>query len=135
MFRNPRFRRMDSRTYTLDFSASADGVTLPSVVSMKETPCAHFGVFAVTRDSQNRLLDLARGYGPLSLVTPGLRAINFHRSLDGKRVINLGLWAHLDAWDDLQKQSGFSGENMYWEDTVDDFQPDLFDVVAVESAQ
>ncbi len=134
MFRTTSFRRMDSRTYTLDFSASADGVALPSLISLATTPCAHFGVFSVTRESQNHLLDLARGYGPRSLITPGIQSINFHRSLDGKRVINLGLWADFDGWDELLKQPGFEGKDMYWEHAVDDWQPDFFDVVTVETA-
>lgn len=134
MFRTTSFRRMDSRTYTLDFSGSADGVALPSLISLAKTPCAHFGVFSVTPESQNRLLDLARGYGPRSLITPGIQSINFHRSLDGKRVINLGLWADFDGWDDLLKQPGFDGKDMYWEQAVDDWQPDFFDVVAVQAA-
>ena len=134
MFRTTTYRRMDSRTYTLDFSKSADGVALPSVMSLAKTPGAHFGVFSVTLETQNHLLDLARGYGPKSLVTPGLTSINFHRSLDGKRVINLGLWANFDNWEDLNKLSDFKGDDMYWEHDVDDWQPDLFKVVAVEVA-
>lgn len=134
MFRTTTYRRMDSRTYTLDFSDTAEGVGLPSLVSLEKTPCAHFGVFSVTRDTQNHLLDLARANGPESLVTPGLQSINFHRSLDGKRVINLGLWANFDNWEDLNKLSDFKGDDMYWEHDVDDWQPDLFKVVAVEVA-
>ncbi|MBC8114326.1 MAG: antibiotic biosynthesis monooxygenase [Candidatus Saccharimonas sp.] len=133
MFRTTTYRRMDSRTYTLDFSKSVDGVALPSLVSLAKTPGAHFGVFSVTRETQNHLLELARAYGPTSLVTPGLVSINFHRSLDGKRVINLGLWSDFDHWEDLNKLSDFKGDAMYWEHAVDDWQPDLFKVVAVES--
>lgn len=70
----PTFARLDSRTYTVDFSDSA---TLPTQVSLGGTPLAHFGIFSVAPENQDRLLELAQANAPKSLITPGLVSINF----------------------------------------------------------
>lgn len=129
----PSFKLLDSRTYTVEFTDQAESVTPPTRVSMKQTPNAHFGIFSVTRENQDRMLDLARENAPKSLTTPGLGllAIDFHRSIDGLQVINLGVWATLDNFNSLTQQPGFQDDNLYWKG-VADFQYDFFDVVAVE---
>jgi hypothetical protein len=128
------FKLLDSRTYTVEFTDQAASVAAPTQVSMKHTPYAHFGIFSVTPENQDRMLDRAREYGPKSLTTPGLLAIDFHRSLDGLQVINLGLWTTFDDFNFLKQQPGFHDDNLYWEG-VAEFQPGFFDVVAVEVGQ
>lgn len=130
----PTFKLLDSRTYTVEFTAQAAAVTPPTRVSMKQTPYAHFGIFSVTREHQGRMLDRAREHAPTSLTTPGLLAINFHRSIDGMQVINLGVWTSLDDFSALLQRPGFRKDNQYWQG-VADFQPDFFDVVALEVGQ
>ncbi len=81
------------------------------------------------------MLDLAWENAPKSLqVTPGLIAINFHRSVDRLQVINLGLWSTFDNFNVLTQQPGFREDSLYWDGTAD-FQPDFFDVVLVEIGQ
>ncbi|MEH2182271.1 antibiotic biosynthesis monooxygenase [Nostoc sp.] len=126
----PTFKLLDSRTYTVEFTDQAESMTPPTQVSM-QTPYAHFGIFSVTRENQDRLLDLARKYAPKSLTTPGLLAIDFHRSIDGLQVINLGVWTTFDDFNFLIQRPGFRDDNLYWEG-VADFQGVFFDVVAVE---
>jgi quinol monooxygenase YgiN len=127
----PTFQLVDSRTYTVEFTDRADSVALPVQVSIDQTPHAHFGIFSVTHENQDRLLDLARENAPKSLTTPGLIAIDFHRSIDGLQVINLGVWTTFDDFNSLTQQPGFRDDNLYWEG-VADFNFDFFDVVAVE---
>ena len=130
----PTIKLLDSRTYTVEFIDQAESVAPPTQVSMRQTPHAHFGIFSVVRENQDRLLDLGREYAPKSLATPGLLAINFHRSIDELQVINLGVWTTFDDFNSLTQKSGFRDDNLYWED-VADFHFDFFDVVAVEVGQ
>ena len=125
---------VDSRTYSVEFSAHPAFVAPPTLASMERTPFAHFGIFTVTRENQNRMVDRARANAPKALGTPGLMAINFHRSLDSLRVVNLGLWFSLDDFDASIQRPGFRDDDLYWEG-VADFQPDFFDVVAITTAQ
>lgn len=125
----PAFTMLDSRTYAVEFSDSADP---PTRVSLDGTPFVHFGIFGVVPENQDRLLELARENAPRSLeVTPGLISINFHRSVDGSQVINLGTWSTFDHMNQLLQQPGFRDDSLYWSG-VAEFQPDFFDVVAVE---
>ncbi|MET0475733.1 MAG: hypothetical protein ABW001_13970 [Mycobacterium sp.] len=120
---------VDARTFAVDFSAP----NAVSAVALSQTPRAHFGVFTVDATDQQRMLDLARRHAPNSLGTPGLIAINFHRSLDGRRVINLGLWTGFDEFHDLLTRPGFTDGEQYWLD-VAGFRPHYFDVAAVIAA-
>lgn len=120
------FEPVDRRTYTVDFSAPGDLTRL----SAQDTPLAHFGVFAVAARDQERMLELARRHAPDSLGTPGLLAINFHRSLDGGQVINLGAWKTFEGFGDLLGRQGFQDEAVYWQG-VAEFRPHFFAVVAV----
>lgn len=105
----------------------------PNLLAVERTPCAHFGMFTLTIENQNRMVDLARAFAPKSLSTPGLMAINFHRSLDGRKVINFGQWAFVDIdFNQLNQQPGFRDEDLYWKG-VAEAEPDFFDIVAVET--
>lgn len=130
----PNFKLLDSRTYTVEFTDQAESVVPPTRILMKQTPHAHFGIFSVTRENQDRMLDLAREYSPKSFATPGLLAIDFHRSIDGLQVINLGIWITFDEFNSLVQQPGFRDGDLYWEG-VADFQFDFFDVVDVQVGQ
>ncbi|MFC3454768.1 hypothetical protein [Amycolatopsis speibonae] len=129
----PEFVLLESRTYKVVFVERSDGVDKPTEVSADATPLAHFGMFTVSTDKQARMIELARRYAPNSLTTPGLTAIDFHRSLDGTRVVNFGLWTTFDSFDSLLDKDGFENEAPYWTG-VADFQPDFFDIATVEAA-
>lgn len=126
------FAMADSRTYAVEFTDTGDPAP---ELSLSGTPFAHFGIFGVVQENQDRLLDLARKNAPRSLqVTPGLTSINFHRSIDGLQVINLGTWNTFDHIDQLLQQPGFKEDSLYWSG-VANFQPDFFDVVLVEAGE
>ena len=126
----PGLDRVDARTYIVDFTAPL----AVSEASLPETPHAHFGVFTVEPENQEAMLELARRHAPDSIGTPGLRAVNFHRSLDGRRVINLGLWGGFGEFEKLLDRPGFTQGGEYWTG-VATFQPHFFDVVAVVDAK
>ncbi|MGW6796423.1 antibiotic biosynthesis monooxygenase [Streptomyces chartreusis] len=122
----PELDRIDGRTCVVNFSAP-DAF---SEVSLARTPKAHFGVFTVAPENQEKLLELARENAPNSMGTPGLLAVNFHRSLDGHRVLNLGLWSDFDGFGKLNDRPGFTPAAKYWEG-VSGFRPHYFDVATV----
>ena len=128
------FKTLDSRTYAVEFTGWADSKSSPTLLSLDQTPFAHFGIFSVTQENQGLMLDLAREHGPDSFGTPGLLSINFHRSVDGLEVINLGTWNSLEGLDALIQTPGFEDDSVYWEG-IADFQPGFFDVVLVEVRQ
>lgn len=63
-------------------------------------------------------------------VPPGLLAVNFHHSLDGQRVLNLGLWSDFAGFAELETRPGFTPEVKYWEEYAG-FRPHYFDVATV----
>lgn len=125
----PSTHVLDARTYRVEFT---DGTHPPTTLSTSSTPFVHFGIFSVAAGKQDALLVLAREYAPAALVTPGIVAVNFHRSLDGQQVVNLGPWTSFDAFATLFEISGFKDQSVYWEG-VARFQPDYFDLVGVTS--
>lgn len=130
----PTFKLVDSRTYTVEFTTQAESMTSPTRMSMKQTPIAHFGIFDVTGKSQDIMLGRARENAPKSLGTPGLLAINFHRSIDGLQVLNLGAWSTLGGFKALLQRPGFKNQNEYFKN-ISEFTYDFLDVVAVEVSQ
>jgi heme-degrading monooxygenase HmoA len=73
---------------------------------------------------QYRLLELVVANNVKdSLVTPGYRSANFHRSLDGSRAVNFSLWdteEHL-----IEAISAMAGEDINLEETVEIASPDF----------
>jgi hypothetical protein len=77
---------------------------------------------------------LAGSGAPASLATPGLRAVDFHRSHDGQRLINFGTWSTFDQFHVLLDQPGFTKGKKYW-DGLATFENDYFDVIDVVSGR
>lgn len=124
-----------SKTFSVEFSALSPTFSPPMRVSVERTPAGHFGIFPLSVERQNRMVDLARANGPKSLGTPGLLAINFHRSLDGEHVINFGQWSYIETdFNKLMQQPGFKPDDNYWEGVAEG-EPDFFDIVAVETKE
>lgn len=123
-----------SKTISVEFSDFSPTVAPPTLISTDRTPAGHFGIFEVIVEQQNHMVDLARANAPKSLLTPGILAINFHRSLDGKHVVNFGQWSYIETdFNKLTQQPGFRDEDRYWQDVTPGI-PDFFDIVAVETA-
>ena len=124
---------VDARTYELDFSSLADSVTPPMRVSLPSTPLAHFGIFSMPAERQEKLLEVARADSPRALVIDGLLSVNFYRSLDRLQVINLGVWTTFEGLAELASSPHFRQGDQYW-DGIADFNTVQFEIVAVASA-
>jgi hypothetical protein len=120
-------RTLDRRTYDLMWR---DGNEALTGVSPLHTPVVHFGLFTVLDDQADALLEKVESTAPASLVTPGLRTINFHRSHDRQRVINFGTWSTFEHFHVLHEQPGFTTGEKYWQGLAT-FENDYFDVIDV----
>ena len=74
----------------------------------------HFAEFRMPPENQPRMMELAKENVGKAMELPGLISANFHRSLDGTRVINYGQWLDRETIENLKKQPGFGGESEYW---------------------
>lgn len=75
---------------------------------------AHFAEFRMPPENQPRMVELAKEHVGPAMSLPGLVSANFHRSLDGERVINYGQWEDKDAIYKLTQRPGFGKEDGYW---------------------
>ncbi|WP_033340905.1 hypothetical protein [Catenuloplanes japonicus] len=122
-------RTLDLRTYDLAWRAGNES---PTTVSLPHTPVVHFGLFTVLDDQADALLEKITAHAPASLVTPGLRTINFHVSHDRQRLVNVGTWSGFDRFHVLLDQPGFTNGGKYF-DGLATFENDYFDVVDIVS--
>ncbi len=90
--------------------------------------CTHIAEFRTTPINQPQMVELAIEHLAPAMETPGLLSANFHRSLDGTRVINYGQWADREAIKELVKQPGFNKDKPYWEGIADN-EYHLYEVV------
>ena len=84
-------------------------------------------------ENQTRMIELAHENVGKAMKLPGLVSANFHRSLDGTRVINYGQWRDRESIENLKKQPGFGGESPYWEGIAQN-EHHLYEVAFVEEA-
>lgn len=74
----------------------------------------HFAEFRMPPENQPRMVELAKEHVGPAMSLPGLVSANFHRSLDGERVINYGQWDDKEAIYNLTQRPGFGKEDGYW---------------------
>ena len=74
----------------------------------------HFAEFRMPPENQPRMVELAKENVGKAMELPGLISANFHRSLDGTRVINYGQWLDRETIENLKKEPGFGGDSEYW---------------------
>ena len=94
---------------------------------------AHFAEFKMPAENQPRMIELAKEHVKPAMEQPGLISATFHRSLDGRRVINYGQWENKEAIENLAKQPGFSKEKPYW-DGIAENEYHLYEVVHTVNA-
>ncbi len=88
----------------------------------------HFAEFRMPPENQPRMIELAKENVVKAMELPGLISANFHRSLDGIRVINYGQWLDREAIENLKKQPGFGGDSEYWSGVAEN-EHHLYEVV------
>jgi heme-degrading monooxygenase HmoA len=123
---------IDSRNYELAFTRQAPLTAAAgrTCISLAATPFIHFGIFRVTPENQSLLLERAEAEAPNSFGTPGLLAIDFHRSADRMQVLNLGAWSTFDGFNALHQRPSFKPGEQYFRDLAD-FTANFFDLTDV----
>ncbi|WP_414621682.1 antibiotic biosynthesis monooxygenase family protein [Calothrix sp. CCY 0018] len=104
------FNQPDSHVYEVIISESKEGIP-----KIEKKYIYHFAEFRMQPENQLKMVELAKENVGKAMKLPGLVSANFHRSLDGTRVINYGQWSNQEAIENLKKQPGFSSETAYWE--------------------
>lgn len=104
------FNPPDSHIYEIVISSSKEGTP-----KIEKQYIYHFAEFRMEPENQPRMIELAKENVGKAMKLPGLVSANFHRSLDGTRVINYGQWSNQEAIENLKKQPGFGSESPYWE--------------------
>ena len=123
------FNPPDSHVYEVVISESKE-----STPQIKQGGyIAHFAEFRMQPENQPRMIELAQDNVGKAMKLPGLVSANFHRSLDGTRVINYGHWYDRESIENLKKQPGFGGEAPYWEGIAEN-EHHLYEVALVEEA-
>jgi len=100
----------DSHIYEVVISDSKSGIP-----EIDKQYIYHFAEFRMQPENQPRMIELAKENVVKAMELPGLVSANFHRSIDGTRVINYGQWSDKEAIENLKKQPGFGSESPYWE--------------------
>jgi quinol monooxygenase YgiN len=118
------FNPPDSHIYEVVISESKEGT--PKI--RQGQYITHFAEFQLQPENQPRLIELAKENIGKAMELPGLISANFHRSLDGTRVINYGQWVDRETIENLKKQPGFGGDSPYWEGIAEN-EHHLYEVV------
>ncbi|MGL5806683.1 MAG: antibiotic biosynthesis monooxygenase family protein [Xenococcaceae cyanobacterium] len=83
--------------------------------------------------NQPRMIELAKENVVKAMDLPGLISANFHRSLDGHRVVNYGQFLDKKTVEELESQPGFGGRSPYWEGVaINEYH--YYEVVLTETA-
>ena len=88
----------------------------------------HFAEFPMPSKNQPRMMELAQENIGKAMKLPGLISANFHRSLDGTRVINYGQWQDRETIENLKKQPGLGRNSKYWSGVAEN-EHHLYEVV------
>lgn len=118
---------IDSHLYEIVASESKVGV--PQIKAGEYF--VHFAEFRMLAENQPRMVELAKEHVGPAMSLEGLVSANFHRSLDGERVINYGQWKNEEAIMKLTQRPGFGKEDGYWTGLAEN-EFHLYEVALVE---
>lgn len=119
---------MDSHIYEIVASESKVGVPKIKVGEY----FVHFAEFRMPAENQPRMVELAKEHVGPAMSLEGLLSANFHRSLDGERVINYGQWENEEAITALTQRPGFGKEDGYWTGLAEN-EFHLYEVILAET--
>ncbi|MDJ0735346.1 MAG: antibiotic biosynthesis monooxygenase family protein [Nostocaceae cyanobacterium] len=114
----------DSHIYEVVISSSKAGT--PKIKQGQYI--THFAEFRMQPANQPLMIKLAKENIGKAMELPGLISANFHRSLDGTRVINYGQWLDQETIENLKQQPGFGTDSPYWEGIAEN-EHHLYEVV------
>ena len=123
------FNQPDSNIYELALFESKIGI--PKIVAGEYI--THFAEFRMPPENQPQMMKLAQENITKAMQLDGLISANFHRSLDGTRVINYGQWQDMQTIDQLKQQPGFNSESPYWSGIAEN-EHHLYEVILTEPA-
>jgi quinol monooxygenase YgiN len=126
------FPKPDSHIYEIFISRSNPEGSIPKI--SKGGYLTHFAEFRMKPENQQPMLDLAREEIVRAMENPGLVSANFHRSIDGTRVINYGQWRSQADFEAILKVPGFEPGKGYWVDFAEN-EFHLYEVVFAESVE
>ncbi len=92
-------------------------------------------VFTVKPERQEMLLDLlVKNTDDFISASPGFISANFHKSLDGKNVVNYGQWESMEAFQAMLKTE--EGQKMLADGNkiAESIQPNLYQVYETREA-
>lgn len=121
------FTPPDFHIYEVAISESKVGT--PKIVTGEYI--THFAEFRMPPENQPQMMILAAENVGKAMKLDGLLSANFHRSLDGTRVINYGQWRDRQTIDRLKQEPGFGSESPYWEGIAEN-EHHLYEVVLTE---
>ncbi|MEM8779237.1 MAG: antibiotic biosynthesis monooxygenase [Cyanobacteria bacterium P01_G01_bin.49] len=121
------FNSPDINIYEVAISESKIGT--PKIVPGEYI--THFAEFRLKPENQSQMMILAQENIGKAIKLNGLISANFHRSLDGTRVINYGQWRDRQTIENLKQQPGFGAESPYWEGVAEN-EHHLYEVVLTE---
>ncbi|MEO1348272.1 MAG: antibiotic biosynthesis monooxygenase [Cyanobacteria bacterium J06635_15] len=121
---------MDSHHY--EIVASESKVGIPQINAGEYF--VHFAEFRMPAENQPRMVELAKEHVGPAMSLEGLVSANFHRSLDGERVINYGQWDDEEAITKLTQRSGFGKEDGYWTGLAEN-EFHLYEVILTEPSE
>ena len=124
-----QFQLLDSHVYEVVISKPDDA---PLKVSKGDL--IHFAEFRVKPENQQRLIELERENVRIALKHPDLISANFHRSLDGTRIVNYGQWRSLENFEALLKEPKYESVREYWKGLAEN-EFHLYEVVFTEPAE
>lgn len=126
------FPKPDSHVYEVVISRSKPEGSVPKIT--KGGFLTHFAEFRMKPENQKPMLDLARSEIVKAMENPGLISANFHRSLDGTRVLNYGQWRSQADFEAILEQPGFEPGVGYWVGLAEN-EFHLYEVVFTEPAE
>lgn len=118
---------VDSHLY--EIVASESNIGVPQIKAGEYF--VHFAEFRMPPENQPRMVELAKEHVGPAMSLEGLVSANFHRSLDGVRVINYGQWENEEAITKLTQRPGFGKEDGYWTGLAEN-EFHLYEVALVE---
>lgn len=123
-----KFPKPDSHLYEIAISKPED-----SIPKISKGSLTIFEEFRLKPENQQSLLELEREKVVVAMKQPGILSANFHRSLDGTRIMNYAQLRSQAAVGELAKQPGFTSDNAYWSEVAEN-EFHLYEVVFTASA-
>ena len=125
------FPTPDSHLYEIFISEPADS---KMKISTDINGLINFGIFKLKKpEEQPRFLEYTQQAVQLVAGQPGLITTHFHRSLDGARAVNYGLWSSQEEYAAMNANPPFTQPLVQMRELADnEFQMSLYEVVFTE---